>query len=81
MDAIFSENALEQLKKNPDRKRIIAKLKFYLAQKDVLQYAEPLRDHRFGQYRFRIGNDRVLFDVKDDTIFVLKVGHRREVYR
>lgn len=81
MDAIFSKNALKQLKKNPDRKRIVDKLKFYLAQKDSLQFAESLRDHRFGQYRFRIGNYRVFFDVKDDTMFVLKVGHRRDVYQ
>ncbi|MBT6340799.1 MAG: type II toxin-antitoxin system RelE/ParE family toxin [Desulfobacula sp.] len=34
------------------------------------------------KYRIRIGNYRVLYYVEDDilTIFVIKVGHRKEIY-
>jgi len=35
----------------------------------------------FGTYRFRIGDYRVIFDIEDDQIIVLRIGHRREVYR
>ncbi len=35
------------------------------------------------KYRIRIGNYRVLYKVEDEilTIFVIKVGHRKEIYR
>ena len=35
------------------------------------------------KYRIRIGNYRVLYKIEDDilTIFVVKVGHRKEIYR
>jgi len=36
-----------------------------------------------GELRIRIGNYRVVYDVKDDelVVLVLRVGHRSEVYR
>jgi len=34
-----------------------------------------------GQYRFRIGDYRVVFDIEGDTLFVLDVGHRKDIYR
>jgi len=38
---------------------------------------------REGIYRLRVGSYRVLYQVADDrqTVLVLAVGHRREVYR
>jgi mRNA interferase RelE/StbE len=50
-------------------------------EKDPLSYAEPLKDSGLGSYRFRIGDYRVIFDLKGDEIVVLRVGHRREIYR
>lgn len=36
-----------------------------------------------GEFRIRVGNYRVVYDVQDDelVVLVLRVGHRREVYR
>lgn len=36
-----------------------------------------------GEWRIRIGDYRVLYEIGDDTLLVLvvRVGHRREVYR
>ena len=31
--------------------------------------------------RKRIGNYRVIFDLEDKDIVVLRVGHRKEIYR
>ena len=41
-----------------------------------------LKNHPVADYRLRVGNYRVLFDVNWETreILILKVGHRREVY-
>jgi mRNA interferase RelE/StbE len=36
-----------------------------------------------GLYRLRVGNYRVVYQVRDDvfTVLIVKVGHRRDVYR
>lgn len=36
-----------------------------------------------GEFRIRVGDYRIIYDVQDDElmILVLRVGHRREVYR
>lgn len=36
-----------------------------------------------GERRIRVGNYRVVYEIKDDEliVLVLRVGHRREVYR
>ncbi|MEK6926092.1 MAG: type II toxin-antitoxin system RelE/ParE family toxin [Nanoarchaeota archaeon] len=31
-------------------------------------------------YRLRVGDYRVIFDIEKDTIFILKVGHRKNIY-
>ncbi len=32
-------------------------------------------------YRLRVGNYRILFDIIDDTIVIIKIKHRRESYK
>ena len=41
-----------------------------------------LHNHPLADYRLRIGNYRVLFDVnwEKKEIYILKIGHRRRVY-
>ncbi|HLR97828.1 MAG TPA: type II toxin-antitoxin system RelE/ParE family toxin [Jiangellaceae bacterium] len=36
-----------------------------------------------GELRIRVGDYRIVYDVQDDelVVLVLRVGHRREVYR
>ena len=48
---------------------------------EPLRYAENLSDPILGEYRFRIGDYRVIFDIERNEIIVLRVGHRREIYR
>jgi len=83
MKLIFSGIAFKQLSKlAPDiQNRINGKLDFYLSQKDPLDFAEKLNDYGFGEWRFRIGNYRVVFDVDGDKIIILKVGHRKDIYK
>ena len=35
------------------------------------------------KYRLRCGNYRILYSIEDDvlTVFIVKVGHRKDVYR
>jgi mRNA interferase RelE/StbE len=48
---------------------------------DPLRYAEKLTDPRLGTYRFRIGVYRVIFDIEGKDIVILRVGHRKDIYR
>ncbi|MEQ1654062.1 MAG: type II toxin-antitoxin system RelE/ParE family toxin [Nitrospira sp.] len=48
---------------------------------DPLKYAETLKQSELGSYRFRIGDYRVVFDLEGVQIVVLRVGHRREIYK
>ena len=83
MRLIFTRIAFRQFQKlsRPTQKRIDEKLRFYLSQQNPLKFAEPLRDPKFGDWRFRIGDYRILFDIEDDKIIVLKVGHRKDIYK
>ena len=60
-------------------KRIGKKL-IYLKE-DPLKLSKRLIDFKQGEYRFRIGDYRVCFDIDEDKIVVLRVRHRKEVYR
>jgi len=48
---------------------------------EPFKFAEKLSDPLLGTYRFRIGDYRVVFDVHGSEIVVLRVGHRREIYK
>jgi mRNA interferase RelE/StbE len=50
-------------------------------EEDPLIHAEKLIDSRFGTYRFRVGAYRVIFDLEGNDLVVLRVGHRKEIYR
>ncbi|MDP3998787.1 MAG: type II toxin-antitoxin system RelE/ParE family toxin [bacterium] len=79
----FRPLALKQLEKLPKnvQKGIIKKLDFYCLQKAPLKFTEHLIDKRLGSYRFRIGEYRVVFDVEENQIIIILIGHRREIYR
>jgi len=62
------------------KKRIIKKLKFFLSQEDPLFFAKPLVNSKDGDYRWRIGHYRIVFDVKGELILLLRVQHRSKVY-
>lgn len=79
----FTSVSFKQLKKLPKniQSRIIKKLDFYCQQSNPLLYADLLIDHQIGQFRFCIGNYRVVFDREENVFIVLAIGHRRDIYR
>ena len=46
------------------------------------QHGKGLTSNRSGQWRYRVGDYRLLAEIKDNvvTILILNVGHRRDVY-
>lgn len=64
------------------QQRIAKKLLFYVHQPDPLEYAVKMADSDLdGQYRFRIGDYRIIFDVHRRKLIILKVQHRRDIYQ
>lgn len=79
----FKKKAAKEIDELPPmiRQRILEKLKFYSLQENPLRFAEKLKDYRFGEYRFRVGDYRILFDRENQKMVILKVGHRKDIYR
>lgn len=81
----FSKNALKQIKKLD---KSIAALIIGWIEKNLENCDDPrihgkgLTANRSGQWRYRVGDYRILADIDDEKITVLavSVGHRRDVY-
>lgn len=83
MNIKFKDKALEQLSKLPKgvQRRILGKLKFFVSTNKPLQFAHFIKDKKLGGYRFRIGDYRAVFDANDGEIEILKIGHRKDIYK
>lgn len=79
----FTPAALKQLRKldAPARRRIQAAVEL-LASEPRPPAATQLVSSG-GAWRVRVGDYRVVYDIHDDVlvVLVLKLGHRREIYR
>ncbi len=78
---VYTRRAIKDIQRLEEktRKRIGKSLLRY--SEDPLSYAEKLTDSKLGNYRFRIGDYRVIFDLEETDIAVLRVGIRKESYR
>ena len=49
---------------------------------DPRQYGKGLTANRSGQWRYRVGDYRLLAEIQDDkvVILILHVGHRSDIY-
>ena len=63
-----------------DRKRLVARIR-RLAKEPRPQGCEKLSGHE--KYRVRQGDYRILYSIDDaeSAVLIVKVGHRRDVYR
>ncbi|MEK7567120.1 MAG: type II toxin-antitoxin system RelE/ParE family toxin [Patescibacteria group bacterium] len=82
MEFYYTYRARDNLRGLPAliQKRIAKKMRFYAAQKDPLKFAERLTDSREGEFRFRVGDYRIFFDVVKNKIIVLKIYNRKDAY-
>ena len=81
----FTENAKKFLKKTD---KSTAKLITAWIRKNLENCENPrlhgkgLTSNRSGQWRYRIGDYRVLAEIQENKvlILILEIGHRREIY-
>ena len=82
---VFSEKAKKQLKKLDKYvySLIIGWLEKNIDGSDNPRvHGKALVENRVGQWRYRIGDYRVICEIQDNEIIVLvlEVGHRKEIY-
>ena len=80
-EIILSQKAVKDFKKLDTNAglQIARKLKEYSA--NPFLYARKLSDSKIGTFRFRIGDYRAIVDIEENKIIVLKVGHRKNIYK
>ena len=76
----FKPRSMKDLKKVPFafRRRIVHKIE---EMGDNLTGDVKRLTNFTPEYRLRVGDYRVLFEIEDGTIVVYRVRHRREAYR
>nr|VFJ57548.1 MAG: mRNA interferase RelE/StbE [Candidatus Kentron sp. FW] len=81
MKLVYTGRAAKDIRRLPPEVKQRLKITLERHRSDPLTHARKLRNPELGGYRFRMGDYRIVFDVEDDTIVILRVGHRRDVYR
>ena len=63
-------------------KQALKQLKKLVNTANPRQHGKGLTANRSGEWRYRVGNYRILAHIKEDEIVieVFAVGHRREIY-
>ena len=80
-ELVYTNRAIKDIQKlDPEIKKRIGKA-LLRYEENPLNYSEKLIDPKLGTYRFRIGDYRVIFDIEGKDIVVLRVGHRRDIYK
>ena len=80
---VFKSRALKDLYKLPKdiQRRIMNKIDYFVSSGVPLSFAENLVNFEIGQYRFRVGDYRIIFDLEGEKLIILTMGHRREIYK
>jgi len=80
-EVVLTNRALRDFKKIDKEiaKFILGKLEEYSS--NPFQHAKKLIDPKLGSYKFRIGDYRIIFDIEGLDLIVLRVGHRKDIYR
>ena len=83
---VFTDRAKKQLKKMD---KYTASLIIGWIEKnlqnctDPRQHGKGLTANRIGEWRYRVGNYRLIAQIEDEKIIILilNIGHRREIYK
>lgn len=76
----YASSAGRDIKKLPKDIKLKLKIGLELLVYNPIKLSKKLVNHP-AEYRYRIGDYRVLFNIENGNILVLKVRHRRDAYR
>ena len=64
----------------PERKRIKKAIEERLGSNPI-EYGKPLQYSLKGCRRLRVGDYRIIYKIEEpETVLIVKIGHRKEVY-
>lgn len=80
---LITKRARKDLDKLPKplRRRIRNKLVWFESRSNPLTFAERLTKPADGDYRWRVGQYRVILVAKGKKLYIMRVQHRKDVYR
>ena len=78
----WTTDAVDDLRKldRPIRKRILNRLYWFASHFEEI-IPEPLSGDFTSTYKFRVGDWRIIYRLRNNRILILAVGHRREIYK
>lgn len=81
----YTQQAIKQLKKldKHTRKLILSWIEKNLVNcSDPFIHGKGLMANRSGQWRYRVGDYRLIAEIQDEKVIILivNVGHRRDIY-
>ena len=72
----------EFLKLPPElQRRMLRKLEHFLAAPNPLTFAKRLVGTSRPSFRYQVGDYRIIFEWEGTHLLLLRIGHRREIYR
>jgi len=78
---LYTKSSVKDIKKLDTIGKKRLKKKLELLATDPLHYSKKLIHSDLGSYRYRVGDYRIIFDLDGKNIVILRVGHRREIYK
>lgn len=81
----YSDRARKQIRKLDKQTQFLIKGwidKNLIGTTNPRQHGKALTANRNGQWRYRVGNYRILAEIQDDKVIVLvlEIGHRKNIY-
>jgi mRNA interferase RelE/StbE len=78
---LYKNSVRRDLKKlgKPEARRILNQLEAELSKKP--ESYPVLKGEFAGLHRYRVGDYRIIYALMDEDVVVLRIGHRRDVYR
>ena len=81
MKVIVSERAKKQLKKITKLKQIIVTSKLQTLSENMGATSEEKLSGYKEMYRIRVGDYRIVYRRTKEELYVVLIGHRKDVYR
>jgi len=79
-----------EIRLHPEVRKLLARLDA-ATHRRILDAIDTLKENPYrgkklqgvdvGQWRLRVGDYRIRYDIAEDLVFILRIGHRREIYR
>lgn len=79
-----------EIRYHPAVRKVLARLEAP-SHRRILEAIDTLKENPYrgkklhgvdvAQWRLRVGDYRIRYDIAEEAVFILRIGHRREIYR